>query len=125
MKATVFYVELTDDQVKDLNSNGWGSDIGRAYMSAKDGRITEDNRRLFRRAADLDAKENEEVWRRLQNGMHNHGVWRADPDIACRTGFPRSMDVGDLIFWEDGRIERCAAMGFEPVAPEGPVMTLA
>lgn len=113
MKATVYYVELSRSQVDVLNVGGWQSEIGRAYTAARAGKFDGSNRTLLRRAATLEAENAEHVWTRLQNVADS---WRGDPTIECHTEFSRSMDVGDIIVWSDGRMERCASSGFEPVA---------
>lgn len=112
MFATVYYVSLSSDQAKELNESekGWGSPIGVAYLSAKDGAIDVTNRDLVKPAARGDFANAEDAWVRLQNVTDG---W-ADAGRAESLGERRSMDVGDLIVWEDGRIERCASVGFEP-----------
>lgn len=114
MKATVYYVDLTDEQRDEINgpNGGWGCDTGRAYLAAKDGTFNETTRPFFVKAATLEAGNNEQIWTRLQN---LHRGWDEDPEIECHTTFPRSMDVGDLIVWEAGGVERCASCGFETV----------
>ena len=114
MKATVFYIHLTQLHRDTLNSHphGWSSDIGVAYMNAREGKIDGSNFDLFVKAAMLEAEDAETIWTLLQNV--NVG-WVDKPAIECHTDFPRSMDLGDIIVWEDGRRERCAAMGFEAI----------
>ena len=114
MEATVYYVTLAEDQTKELNNHadGWVSPIGRAYLSAKDGRIDSTNFNLLERAATVEAEDAEVVWMALQN----HSVpWTDHDEVECHTDFPRSMDVGDIIVWSDGTRERCVAMGFETI----------
>jgi len=114
MNATVYYVELTKQQIDEINANGWSSEIGRQYLSAKDGKIDETNRHLIQKAATVtDVKSAEKVWCLLQNG---HKSWVGGWSVKCHTSFPRSMDVGDIIEWEDGTQERCASVGFEPTS---------
>lgn len=112
MKATVYYVDLTREQTDELNDNplGWASDIGKQYLAAKKGQIGELNMHLLRKAAVLEASDAEQIWERLQNTLT--ASWTGDKTIEQATDFPRSMDVGDLVVWEDGRVQRCADMGF-------------
>jgi len=113
MKATVFYVTLTKGQRDELTIKGWGGTLGRAYLAAKDGNYKVPGARsLLTAAAELEATTNEEVYRKLQNLDE---AWTAQADVKCLTGFPRSMDVGDIIVWADGRHERVASFGFDTV----------
>ena len=114
MKATVHYILLTKAQTDELNNHadGWGSPIGRAYLAAKDGRIDATNFDLLERAATMEAESAEEVWTTLQN--HDR-PWTEYIGVVRHTDFPRSMDVGDVIVWEDGTRERCIALGFETI----------
>ncbi len=113
MKATVYYIELNKGQVDALNANGWGSDIGKAYLAAKDGRIDSTNFDLLVKAATmLEATSAEHVWLTLQN---RDEPWRNSIHVTALIDFARSMDVGDIIVWEDGTRERCASVGFTPI----------
>lgn len=114
MKATIYYVHLTEEQGDELNQSddGWSSPIGKRYLAAKDGRIDGTNFDLLVKAATMEAENAEEVWLALQN--HDR-PWHTWIGVACHTDFPRSMDVGDIIVWEDGKRSRCAGCGFEPV----------
>ena len=113
MQATVYYIDLDKEQVKALNAEGWGSTIGKAYLAAKDGRIDSTNFDLLVKAATFeDAPNAEHVWVALQNFA---APWTSLKFITAHTKFPRSMDVGDIIVWEDGTRQRCARFGFEPV----------
>ncbi len=113
MKATVYYIELSKAQHDALNAAGWDSDIGRAYLAARDGKIDSTNFDLLVKAASFDeAPSAEHVWVALQNFA---APWTSLKFITAHTKFPRSMDVGDIIVWEDGTRQRCARFGFEPV----------
>ncbi len=114
MKATVYYIELTEEQRHALNGDGggWGSPLGQAYLNARDGRIDSTNFDLLVKAATMEAENAEEVWVKLQN---LDACWAGRDDIERHTDSPRSMDLGDLIVWEDGRRSRCASMGFETI----------
>lgn len=113
MKATVYYIELDKEQVKALNAEGWGSTIGKAYLAAKDGRIDSTNFDLLAKAATFDdAPSAEHIWVSMQN---REKPWMSLAFLTCHTPFPRSMDVGDIVVWEDGTRERCASTGFTPI----------
>lgn len=120
MKATIFYVQITEAQRDELNAGGWGSQIGQAYLNARDGQIDFTNFDLFVKAATMDAPRAENIWIAMQNG---HEPWTMHPEITSHTKFARSMDVGDIIVWENGTRERCASTGFDticgPSAPTG------
>lgn len=113
MKATVYYIELTEAQQDELNAQGWDSKIGKAYLNARTDKIDATNFDLLVKAATLDVEGAEIVWRRLQN-LDDAG-WAKKAYVRCHTEFPRSMDIGDIIVWEDGSRERCAPIGFEPI----------
>ena len=113
MKATIYFVELTKDQREELNREGWGSEIGKAYMAIRfDGQIDDSNRHLIKKAVTMNAENSEQIWVALQNLEVS---WCEKPGIDCHTAFPRSMDVGDIIVWEDGRTETCTSVGFKPI----------
>ncbi len=113
MKATVYYIELTKVQIDELNATGWNSPIGKAYLAARDGRIDSTNFDLLTKAATFEfADSAEHIWISLQN---REEPWTTFDFITSYTTFPRSMDVGDIIVWEDSTRERCASMGFEPI----------
>lgn len=116
MKATVFFIELSDSDRNAINGAGWSSEVGQAYLAAKDGKVDASNVHLFKKAATLSINKmnSESVWTRLQNV---HESWTDCGIIQCHTNFPRSMDVGDVIVWENGTMERCASVGFEPFNP--------
>ena len=102
MQAKVFYVKMTDAMYHEINAKGWDCETGRKYWDAKNGAI-EKNKDMFECVfVASDAKTAEQIYMMLQNGVGE------TPD-----GFKnRSMDVGDLVVWEDGRIERCDNCGW-------------
>jgi len=115
MKATVYYIELTEAQRNELNDKGWSSKIGQAYLTARDGTIDSTNFDLLVKAATLEfagVPNAESVWVALQN---QEEPWTTLNFITAHTTFPRSMDVGDIIVWEDGTRERCASCGFDKI----------
>ena len=120
MKATIYYIELDETERRILNATGWGSEIGQAYLKAReDGKIDESNVHLFRKAATGDFKDAEDVWFQLQNV---ETPWTEKRNVTCHTDFPRSMDVGDVIDWHqvEGGVScmvRCASVGFVEVPP--------
>lgn len=116
--ATAYYIQLTKAQHDDLNSHpdGWASPIGVAYLRAKDGKIDSTNFDLLEKAATVEFPEegsNEDVWMILQN--RTEGGWRGARGVKCFTAFPRSMDVGDVIVWDNGKRERVASCGFTEI----------
>ena len=112
-KATIYYVDLTEPQRAELNAKGWNSLIGKAYLDARVGKIDSTNFDLLTKAATFEfADSAEAIWIALQNGAE---PWTTLTYITCHTMFPRSMDVGDIIVWEDGKRERCAPVGFKPI----------
>ncbi len=119
MQATIYYVQLTNAQRDELNAHpaSWVCPIGVAYLEARDGLIHSGNFDLLHRAATItvldedkmDQRDNEEIWLLLQNVQR---PWADRPNVECHTDFPRSMDVGDIIVWEDGQRYRCLGTGF-------------
>lgn len=117
MKATVYFIELTNEQVREINVSGWSCPIGQTYLAAKYGKADDASMAALLKpaAAVSDAASSEDIWTRLQNGVR-WPSWTTQPNVQALTSQPRSMDVGDLIVWEDGRQERCASVGFEPAS---------
>ena len=124
MKARVFYVHLTNAQTRIINhtdSGGWDSELGREYMLARDGQSP--NSYLYQLAAEVEAPEGypEVVWSGMQNVLQ---PWIETPNnpnltvLSVHTDFPRSMDVGDKIVWENGRVDVVASMGFKTMEME-------
>lgn len=114
--AVVYYIDLTEEQRAIINGpdGDWSCPTGRGYLAAKDGLIDDHNAHFIRKAATVHRVTSaEDVWLRLQNTSR---AWDdADPTmLVCHTDFPRSMDIGDLILWQDGQLERCDRVGFEP-----------
>lgn len=60
----------------------------------------------------LTTPDGEQAWVAMQNVYRS---WSERGVVRCLTAFPRSMDVGDVVKWADGRMERCASCGFEPI----------
>ena len=126
MYASVYFVQLTAaqrDELNDRNNGGWGSELGQRYLAAKDGQIDETNFDLLELAATGGFSNAEDVWVRLQNVERS---WDDSPannnaGIKCHTRQPRSMDVGDIVVWSDGRRERCADAGFDLIVPTSKV----
>jgi hypothetical protein len=113
MKAKVYFVELTKEQRETLQLGGWSSETGRAYLAAKDGKFETDTARgLMKLATEVEADDAEDIWKALQNLDR---PWSEALPVPVLTTFPRSMDVGDIVLWADGRAERVASIGFEPV----------
>lgn len=110
MKATVYFITLPESHINRINIVGWNCEEGEQYLRAKQGKVDDSNRGLFVKAAELDATDAEVVWTKLQN---IYDSWANDPEIICFTNKPRSMDVGDIIVWEDGTAEMCDSIGFE------------
>lgn len=114
MKATVYFIELSKDQVDELNGSegGWDSKIGKAYLAARNGRIDSTNFDMLKKAATLNADTDEQVWLALQN---HEAPWSTNPDIEAHLTFTRSMDIGDLIVWDSGIRARVENTGFSLV----------
>jgi hypothetical protein len=111
MRATVYFRTLPDAAREKVNRVGWDCPEGHAYNDARFGYFDGALRMgFYREAAKLDRPDAERVWVTLQNVV---AAWRDTTDVECMTDFPRSMDVGDVIVWEDGRAEICASVGFE------------
>lgn len=113
MKAFIYYIDnMTADFCDEINEKGWECELGRKYFEAKRGSVPyTDN--IYILAAVTDAFENaEEIWTAMQNHFN---TWSSKREIRCLTDAPRSMDVGDIIVWKDGKVEHCAPVGFKTV----------
>lgn len=115
MRAEVFYVQPTDDHIATINAEGWSCPVGLAYLEGQRGNyaLAKEHGMLVS-AADVIAENAEEIWVALQNGIPRQSTATIVRSMPKR----RSMSVGDLIVWADGRAETCASIGFEPVPPE-------
>lgn len=129
-RFSVFYISLTEDQRRQMNSEGWDGTIGTAYLDAKGefgrgpyygGSIQLD---LFELAAEITAIVMEgdvgpdQVWSMLQN---HHSNWSDNlpKGIETYTSFPRSMDIGDIVYSHSkGKWYRCASIGFDEIEYE-------
>jgi len=110
MKAKVFYIYLTRKMVDDINADGWDSPLGGSYLAAKKGDRSLAPVQMIQLAAEVQADDAEDIWIALQNGV---GA-KSKAEIINRTeAGQRSMDIGDFIEWEDGKIERCDSIGFK------------
>ena len=119
--AKVYYINLTDEQSRTVNREGWGCFVGKTYLSAKAGFI--DNIKdamilgMIKNAATVSVTETaeapaEEVWMALQNGVDTN----TKAQILSRYPKSCSMDVGDFIVWDDLlQVERVASAGFDTV----------
>ena len=113
MKATVYYLNLAVEPFYSMvNRQGWDGPIGKAYSDARyRGEYFKSAALgILEKAAEIEANDAEEVWMKLQNGATS---WSDAMDIKCTSAFPRSMDVGDIVVWEDGTVEKVAMIGFE------------
>lgn len=113
MQAKVYFVELTEAQRTKLNRDGWGSDIGKAYLRAQQGDVDATNDFLLVEAVSGDFESAEFAFWELQN---LDTPWSENPELSVSTTFPRSMMVGDVIEWETGHRQRCTTIGWtDPV----------
>lgn len=112
MLALVKFITLTDEQSAEINANGWSCPVGIAYLEAtqKVNPVLALAMGLYTDAARIAGDENF-IFRALQNVDTN---WRdLNPNsIICLTNRPRSMMVGDLIVFDDGRCLICARYGW-------------
>jgi hypothetical protein len=120
MKAKIFFIHLSDEDIAEINDPeglGWGSPAGIRYMDAKDSKLDATNFEMMKLAAKADFPEynpetekkwplNEAIWSTL-NGHGSAPVVRTEPG--------RSMDIGDIIVWEDGSRYRVASAGFDTI----------
>lgn len=120
----VWYLNLTDEQIDEINSVGWSSEIGGIYLKAQGGKgeaiKAAKVKGLYKKVALVQAEDAEAVWMGLQNidsnwqDAENGGLVAELQEAASK----RSMDVGDIIVWEDGKVEIVASVGFKEVAKE-------
>lgn len=120
-KVQVFYVHLTDEQIAELNREGWDSEIGKRYSAAKfkDGY---NDPEMYRHAATVELKVDtprdaaaEAVWVSLQN---THYSWTDHKECTAHIDFTRSCDLGDLIVFDDGTVLQVQSVGFREVECE-------
>mgnify|MGYP001333917886 CR=1 FL=1 len=119
----VFYRTLTEEQRGEVNSGGWETPVGKAYLDCEPiisnppqyaGAMEFD---LFELAAVArEVEDKEELYHRMQN---HEASWTEDSKIQSFSSFPRSMSVGDVVY-DVGAEEwsYVASFGFEPVQDE-------
>jgi hypothetical protein len=120
--ATAYFAYLNDARANEIDAKGWGCEVGRAFLTAKAGAWNETNTHLLKKVATMAAADAEAVWMSLRNLDR---PWPKNPNIECHIDNPRSMDVGDLVMWEDGIIERMAGNGFELLSPDARAAVIA
>lgn len=124
MKAEIHYVTMTDTDRDAINADGWDCEIGQRYHDAQEGVIGLERSDAFHVAAvvDVDRLVGEErevghpvesIWVMMQNLDESWTVAQAVDEV--KTDFARSMSVGDIIRFDDGKTFRCASAGFEAV----------
>ena len=113
--AFVWMLELSDEQRAVVNAKGWGGSIvGKLYMGAssndpkgiKEAFIAG----LYKKKAVVTADNANEVWQ-LANSFEKS--WLENSKVMPLVDKARSMMVGDLIIWDNGKIESVASFGFE------------
>ena len=133
-KFNVFYILLSREQSDELNGHphGWASPIGQAYGNARHEPVyfcyrDAEKFGLIKLAASLNIKVDrsrpsevdsslEQVWEALQNFDKS---WTEKENIRCYTDFPRSCDVGDLIYDVEGdKLYRVCGMGFTEITSD-------
>lgn len=124
--GTVIYLEMTDAQIAEVNAKGWdGSEIGKLYMAASFKYEDIANikaaqaARLYKPIVSVEAENAEQVWVALQS-LDSHwsetiGASPVRPLINHFHGKARSMNVGDIIVWQDGEAEVVASAGFQKI----------
>jgi hypothetical protein len=113
MKAVVYFIDnMSDHFSHTINRDGWDCPLGRAYNRARRGVIDGSNFDLYVKVAVLrGVRSNEYIWSTLQN--HRQPWVSSGKAEVQRAGYQeRSMDVGDLIIWENGKREVVSGMGF-------------
>lgn len=125
MRALVFYHRLSEEDRAVLNGpedqgGGWSGEVGSKYFSAQQEGLSEDNVEFFELAASIELKEkaNESVWNSLQNGWGGFESWGERVSAHQYTDFPRSMSIGDYVFWSDGSMYRAESLGFRDATDE-------
>jgi len=109
----VFFYKVTEAQREEINTKGWDSPIGAAYLDITASRqlpafkaVTEFD--LYEHATTITVDDIEHVYTLLQN---HKKPWTAS--YPCHTDFPRSFSVGDVIWHKDtDSFYWCAPMGF-------------
>lgn len=113
MKCTALFYNLTQAQTDEINSKGWGCQVGHAYMGVYAGNYLPALREnLFEKTATLDVTELEDVFETLQNLTENG--WRSLATVTRHTENTRSMMTGDVIYvHETKQFHKVAGVGFE------------
>jgi len=113
MKATVYYIDnMSDEFYKTVNEYGWDCDLGRKYHAAQKGEVSYEDP-IYVKAAETSAYNGaEDIWSALQNvGL----PWNERQEVKPFLTRPRSMDIGDIIVWANGRKEIVDYVGFKEI----------
>lgn len=122
MKASVYYVDVPEN----LFLSSWDTPVGKAYLDAKrfkyqDAAVLG----LVNKIATVEVADDktgdwaaEDVWMFFQNGVKLKTTTRVLS--LNRTVKRRSMDVGDLIVWENGVVQAVDSVGFRVVTDFNP-----
>lgn len=125
--GTVIYLEMTKSQTDEINAHGWlGSKIGETYLNARYKYKDIANikaahaERLYMPILTVEAENAEQVWLATQQlGLAHWSERIADgpvkPLINHFHGKARSMDVGDIIVWEDGEADVVDIIDFQKI----------
>lgn len=135
MKAKLYYLTLSDEQIAKVNSEGWGAIEG-CYLQASMGYdaqkqveavVAANAAGLYQFIGTVKTDTAEQVFKFTQNlseigwveeGLGSGFLLGTEGEGLEKTGTcyaARSMMVGDVIVWENGKVEVCASCGFNNV----------
>jgi hypothetical protein len=106
----VYQIQLTDAEIQELNSKGWGGLEADTRLAAYRDRGLKFKSKYFQfydHVANVDAADLEEAFT-LMN------LWNDESKVE-RLGPLSSMSVGDILETEDGQRYRCASFGFTAI----------
>lgn len=102
MKADIWFICLTQKQREELKDKNHPT--SKLYHSARGGIVNSDTIKLYQKVSELSADDYVDVWVKLQSFRT---TWDKQPNVKCFTSYPRSIEWGDVIVWENHHVEQC------------------
>jgi hypothetical protein len=134
MKAKLFFLSLSDEQAAEVNAKGWGGvKWGKAYMGATFGDVGSEQVKAAKEAGLYKYMGTmtvlggaESIWTYTQNLSEagwveealGNGMLMEKGEGLSKKGTlygAKSMSVGDVIVWANGKVEVAAGIGFNEV----------
>lgn len=111
MSATVYFIEPTPEQAREIRRLGRSSEVSLRLQNAKSGDIHAGNVDMVVLAATVELDDLEQIYCKLQNDNQS---WTKKLGVVCHTVHARSMQEGDLVEL-NGELWRCNKVAFSRI----------